>query len=85
MKSVGGVRIRFARDRDIRWCMRHDYEAKLATRMKYKIALNEIILAEFGGRIVGYLRLEYLWMKIPYIGLVLVLAKPWLVDSRALH
>jgi ribosomal protein S18 acetylase RimI-like enzyme len=53
--------------------MKHDNEAKLATRVRYKIALNEIVLAEFGGRIVGYLRLEYLWMKIPYIGLVFVL------------
>lgn len=53
--------------------MRHDHDARLTARMKHKIELDEIILAEVRGRRIGYLRLEYLWMKIPYIGLILVL------------
>lgn len=40
--------------------------------IKHKIEQNEIIVAEVEGQNVGYLRLEYLWLKIPYIGLIFV-------------
>jgi ribosomal protein S18 acetylase RimI-like enzyme len=70
MPTAKHVKIRFAVENDLTWAMKHDHDAKLANRMRYKIALNEIILAEFRSRIVGYLRLEYLWMKIPYVGLI---------------
>jgi N-acetylglutamate synthase-like GNAT family acetyltransferase len=40
--------------------------------LKWKLENNEIIIAESTGIFVGYLRLEYLWSKIPYIGLILI-------------
>jgi len=39
----------------------------------WKLNNNEILLAEQENQIVGYLRLEYLWTKTPYIGLIIVL------------
>lgn len=38
----------------------------------WKLMNNEIFIAKFDSDIVGYLRLEYLWSKFPYIGLVKV-------------
>lgn len=38
----------------------------------WKLMNNEIFIVEFDSDIVGYLRLEYLWSKFPYIGLVKV-------------
>jgi len=35
-----------------------------------KIAAQELILAELAEETIGYLRLEYIWGKIPYIGLI---------------
>lgn len=52
----------------------HGDEARLVAEevIKHKIEQNEIIVAEVEGQNVGYLRLEYLWLKIPYIGLIFV-------------
>ncbi|MBY6277501.1 MAG: N-acetyltransferase [Symbiobacterium thermophilum] len=36
----------------------------------HKIALHELLLVERAGRTIGYVRLEYIWGKIPYIGLI---------------
>ena len=36
----------------------------------HKIALQELIVVELAGQAIGYLRLEYIWGKIPYIGLI---------------
>ncbi len=49
--------------------MDHDLERAAVRR---KIGLSEIVLAEVREERVGYLRLEYLWSKIPYIGLIRV-------------
>ncbi|TDF95162.1 GNAT family N-acetyltransferase [Paenibacillus piri] len=40
--------------------------------LNWKLQNHEIIVAEEEGEIVGYLRLEYLWSKYPYIGLIIV-------------
>lgn len=40
--------------------------------LKWKLENNEIIIAEYNHNFVGYLRIEYLWSKIPYIGLILI-------------
>lgn len=36
----------------------------------FKLHRDEIILAEYDGNVVGYLRLDYIWTRIPYIGLL---------------
>jgi GNAT superfamily N-acetyltransferase len=65
------AKVRLARIDDLAWCVRND---DLVTEgvIERKIELEEIFLAEIEGRIVGYLRLEYLWSTIPYVGVVFV-------------
>lgn len=38
----------------------------------FKLNHREILIAEHNDQAAGYLRLEYLWTKVPYIGLILV-------------
>jgi N-acetylglutamate synthase-like GNAT family acetyltransferase len=40
--------------------------------IQWKLQNNEIVMAEEDHDLVGYLRLEYLWSKYPYIGLIIV-------------
>lgn len=75
MKNVANFKIRLATNSDLRWCMKHDSEARNPLRLMHKIALNEIVVAEVGCSTIGYLRLECLWMRVPYIGLIILLPK----------
>lgn len=63
------VRIRFAAAEDEQTCRRMDPYLPAAT-FAPKIAAEELVLVEISERAVGYLRLEYIWGKIPYIGLI---------------
>ncbi|MDF2650172.1 MAG: putative acetyltransferase protein [Paenibacillus sp.] len=38
----------------------------------WKLQNQEIVIATDDNELVGYLRLEYLWSKYPYIGLIMV-------------
>lgn len=40
--------------------------------LDWKLAKEEIVIAYQDKMAVGYLRLEYLWSKVPYIGLIWV-------------
>jgi N-acetylglutamate synthase-like GNAT family acetyltransferase len=40
--------------------------------LNWKLENQEIIVAEYNDELVGYIRLEYLWSKVPYIGLILI-------------
>lgn len=46
-----------------------------AAMFAHKIALGELLLVEAARQAIGYLRLEYIWGKVPYIGLI------WLVPE----
>lgn len=63
--------VRFAEMGDLTWCAGVDRDIGRAA-VRRKIVLREIVLSEVGGELVGYLRLEYLWSKLPYVGLVRV-------------
>jgi GNAT superfamily N-acetyltransferase len=64
-------RVRFATPGDVTWCVAHDdLPADVLLR---KIAVEEILLAERDPGRVGFLRLEYLWSVVPYIGMIRVL------------
>jgi len=52
-------------------CTRIDGDVD-AQILRWKVRRREIIVAEVEGRPVGYLRLEYLWSQVPYIGLIRV-------------
>ena len=62
--------IRFATEDDLNAVRRFDPVAKSILRSK--AGAKELILAFSGSEPIGYLRLEYLWSKIPYIGLIVV-------------
>jgi len=63
------LRIRFAGLEDEETCRRMDPYLP-GPAFAHKIALHELLLVERAGRTIGYVRLEYIWGKIPYIGLI---------------
>jgi len=40
--------------------------------LRWKLSRREVLLAENDGELLGYLRLEYIWSTVPYIGLIIV-------------
>ncbi|MFQ6095300.1 MAG: GNAT family N-acetyltransferase [Candidatus Bathyarchaeia archaeon] len=77
MKQRISVDVRFAEPEDLDFCIRSDYKYKYVseTMIKRKIEERTVILAEVDGKPIGYLRIEYLWLKIPYISLITVSAE----------
>lgn len=67
----GQIRVRFAGSQDLTWCQGQDEFIDIEV-LERKIPSKEILVAEVAEKKVGYLRLEYLWSKIHYIGLVKV-------------
>jgi ribosomal protein S18 acetylase RimI-like enzyme len=66
--------IRFATTDDLTWCVQTDVHATKEI-IQRKIGEQEIIIVETNGQRIGYLRLEYLWSKIPSIALIFILEK----------
>jgi ribosomal protein S18 acetylase RimI-like enzyme len=63
--------IRYAGPGDLSVCSEWDDGLALSL-LEYKLANKDIILAERNGNLVGYMRLEHLWSKVPYMGLIRV-------------
>ncbi len=68
------VVVRCAEPRDLEWCVAEDPLAN-EMLMREKIMKDEIFLAELDGEPIGYLRLEFLWSRVPHIGLIFVVEK----------
>ncbi|MGD9395535.1 MAG: GNAT family N-acetyltransferase [Candidatus Thorarchaeota archaeon] len=66
------VIVRFAGPELLEWCVVEDSQVTEQV-IRHKIINDEIIIAELDGKPVGYLRLEYLWSTIPYIGMIFVI------------
>ena len=70
------ITVRFAEIDDLDYCQKMEFDPILPSitkeKLEYLIEEKEIVIAEINNNPVGYLRLEYLWHKIPYIGLILV-------------
>lgn len=65
------ISIRFAVLADLDFVQQDRY---LSTEIvRRKIEWREVFVAERNDRLVGYLRLEYLWARVPYIELIRVL------------
>jgi len=65
------LNIRFGTIEDYDFAISYDkYISK--NLLRWKLENNEILVAEYNCKPVGYLRLEFLWSKIPYIGLILI-------------
>ena len=71
MSVIERVIVRFAGPEDLEWCVVEDDHVTEQV-IRHKIINDEIIIAEVDGKPIGYLRLEYLWSQIPYIGVIFV-------------
>src|SRR5215216_5610495 len=69
--SRGNLTTRFAISSDLDFVRQDQY--LLPEIVRRKIEWREVIVAEFDDSLAGYLRLEYLWSKVPYIALIRVL------------
>ena len=76
----GEIAIRFARLDDLDFAYQDGYiPAKiLKSKIEAQLALNpdrieDVVIAEWNGKRVGYVRIEYLWSIVPYIALIRVL------------
>lgn len=63
------VQFRFAEAKDLKTCLAFDH-VKNAVRLNASIMQKEIIIAESYHVAIGYLRMDYLWLRIPFIGLI---------------
>ena len=77
---AGEIVIRFARLDDLDFAYQDGYipPEVLKRKIESHTALNpdrieEVVIAEWNGKRVGYVRLEYLWSIVPYISLIRVL------------
>ena len=67
------IKIRFAESDDLDFCIKMEYKHVNKALIKRFMEDKLIILAEIGGKPVGYLRIEYFWSIIPYLGLIVVI------------
>lgn len=72
MKHRLPVHVRFAELRDLDFCIKSDFKHIRPAAIKRKIEEKEIIISEVKGKPIGYLRIEYLWLRIPYLGLIVI-------------
>jgi len=70
MKPDLSVNVRFAEPKDLDYCIESDYKHIGEAQVKKKIEEKAIVIAEVEGKPHGYLRIEYLWLKIPYISVI---------------
>jgi N-acetylglutamate synthase-like GNAT family acetyltransferase len=64
------IHVRFAHQGDLEYVSQdHFIPTEVVSR---KTNQKEVVIAEFNGKPVGYLRLEYLWSIVPYIALIAV-------------
>jgi GNAT superfamily N-acetyltransferase len=63
--------VRYANQADLGFVSQDSYVPNDTVRRK--IEAREVLVAELETRAVGYLRIEYLWSKLPYIALIRVL------------
>ena len=65
------ITVRFATKADLTALLAFDHGTRSEV-LESKIELYEMIVAERLGEIIGYLKLEYIWSKIPYISLIIL-------------
>ena len=64
------VAVRFATQADLEFVGSDGFIPQQV--VAHKIDLAEVVVAEVGGQLAGYLRLEYLWSLVPYVALIWV-------------
>ena len=68
---MSAVTVRPAREADLAFVAQDGYVGE--DRVARQIAAGEVWIAEDGTTPLGYVRLEYLWGRVPYIALIRVL------------
>ncbi len=72
MNEKKSVAVRLAVLKDLDFCSKMDYAFVVEATLKRRVEEKLVMIAEVDGKSVGYSRIEYLWLKIPYIGLIIV-------------
>ena len=49
-----------------------DYSHLDKLKLRREVEEGRVFVAELSGSLVGYLRLEYIWHKVPFISLIIV-------------
>lgn len=63
--------IRFANQKDLKATMEFDLH-KNEEVISNKIDMKEVIVAELDNKVVGCLKIEYIWTHIPFISYIVV-------------
>lgn len=71
MNTDINITIRFAGKADLEACLAFDHSDRRDI-IENKLDMYEIIVAERCGEVIGYLKLEYIWSKLPYISLIII-------------
>jgi GNAT superfamily N-acetyltransferase len=68
---VANIQVRFVAEEDKEWC--HSIDSHLTDDIfEFKVQHDEIVIGELDGERVGYLRLEYWYLALPFVGLIIV-------------
>jgi GNAT superfamily N-acetyltransferase len=78
MKERLPVKVRLAEMKDLGFCIESDFQHLDSYRgvnftekyLRRKIEAQDVVLAEVDGKLVGYLRIEYLGLIVPYLGII---------------
>lgn len=70
------LNVRFAREEDVDWC-KHTLSIESEEFTRIKVGLNQLIVAETNGELIGILELGYIWeghtYSAPFISGIIVL------------
>lgn len=78
MKRKVPINVRLAELKDLDFCIESDFQHVDAYRgrmfmekyLRRRIEADDVIIAEVDGKPVGYLRIEYLGLIAPYLGII---------------
>ena len=65
------MNIRFAEEKDFNSCVELDLH-KNVNIIKNKIHMKEVIVAEHNNKIIGCLKIEYIWTHLPFISYIVI-------------
>jgi ribosomal protein S18 acetylase RimI-like enzyme len=70
MKSRLIFEVRFAEPADLDYCIESDFKHIGEAVLRRKIEEKAIVLAEVDERLIGYLRIEHLWLSVPFLSTI---------------
>ena len=65
------IRVRTAAHEDLPWCRKVDAMTPIRS-LKRSVREDEALIAELRGLRIGYLRIEWLWSRYPYVAWIYV-------------